>query len=92
MSLQEHGKLHGNSYTDEQIKHYSKKTKELWQNEEYREKVLKAKEDALSKPGEKDRIKRIISKKSKQNWNNPEFREKQKNRKNKKIDLYYLHK
>lgn len=81
MSLQEHGKLHGNSYTDEQIKHYSKKTKELWQNEEYREKVLKAKEDALSKPGEMDRIKKIISKKSKQNWANPKFREKQKNRK-----------
>lgn len=80
MSLQEHGKLHGNSYTDEQIKHYSNKTKELWQNEEYREKVLKAKESALNKPGAMDRIKKIISKKSKQNWANPEFRAKQKNR------------
>lgn len=80
MSLQEHGKLHGNSYTKEQIEHYSKKSKELWQNKGYRDNVLKAKEEALNKPGAKERIAKVLSKKSKENWSNPEFREKQKNR------------
>ena len=36
-----------------------KKSKELWQNKGYRDNVLKAKEEALNKPGAKERIAKV---------------------------------